>query len=86
MGSMEVSGANMRVGDNGGNVGLGVARPPSPSRPQPHQPSRPRPRPPSRLRPRQSTLPLLLSRMGYIRTQVNDIGGLMDGSRGVDAS
>ena len=38
---MEVSGANMGVGDNGGNVGSGVPRPPSPSRTQPRQPSRP---------------------------------------------
>ena len=32
-GGMEVFGANIGVGDNGGNVGLGVPRPPSPSRP-----------------------------------------------------
>ena len=30
-GGMEVLGANIGVGDNGGNVGSGVPRPPSPS-------------------------------------------------------
>ena len=35
-GGMEVSGANMGVGDNGGNVSSGVPRPPLPSQPQPH--------------------------------------------------
>ena len=40
-GGMEVSGANMGVGDNGGNVSSGVPRPSSPSRTQPRQPSRP---------------------------------------------
>ena len=44
---MEVSGTNMGAGDNGGNVGSGVPRPPLLS----HQPSRSRPRPPSRPRP-----------------------------------
>ena len=36
---MEVSGANIIVGNNGGNVGSGVARSPSPSRPQAYPPS-----------------------------------------------
>ena len=78
MRGMKVLGANIIVGDNGGNVGLGVPRPPSPSRP--------RPRPPSRARPRRSTLPLSLPRMDCIRIRVYDIGGLMDGPREVDAS
>ena len=67
---MEVLGANIGVGDNGGNVGSGVSRP----------------QPPSRPRPRRSTLPLPLSRMGYLRTEVDDTRGLMDGTREVDAS
>ena len=74
---MEVSGANIEVGDNGGNFGSGVPQPPSPSRP--------RPRPPSRPRPRRSTLPLPLPRMGCIRTRVDDTGGLMDGPHEVNA-
>ena len=78
MGGMEVSGANIIVGDNGGNVGSGVLRPPSPSRPQP--------RPPFQPRPRRSTLYLPLPRMGYIRTGVDDTEGLMDGPREVDVS
>ena len=61
-----------------GNVGSGVQRPPSLSRP--------RPRPPSRPQPRRSTLPLPLPRIGYIRTEVDDIEGLMDGPCEVDAS
>ena len=36
-------------------------------------------------RPRRSTLTLLLPRMGCIRTEVDDIGGLMDGLHEVDA-
>ena len=83
---MEVLGENMGVGDNGGNVGSGVPRPPSPSRPQPRQPSRPQPRPPSRPQPRRSTLPLPLPRMGCIRTEVDDTRGLMDGPHEGDAS
>ena len=51
-GGMEVSSANMGVGDNGGNVGSGVPRPPSLSQLQPRQQSRPQPRLPSRPRPR----------------------------------
>ena len=74
---MEVLGANIEVGDNGGNVGSGVPLPPSPSRPRPCPPSRPRPR--------RSTLSLLLPRTGCIRTGVDDIGGLMDGPHEVDA-
>ena len=75
-GSMEVSGANIGVGDNGGNVGSDVPRPPSSSRPRPPPPSQPRPR--------QSTLPL--PRMGCIQTGGDDTEGLMDGPREVDAS
>ena len=37
---MEVSGANIIVGNNGGNVSSGVAGSPSPSRPQAYPPSR----------------------------------------------
>ena len=48
------------------NVSSGVPRPLSPSRPGP----------------RRSTLPLPLPQMGCIRTEVDDIGGLVD----VDAS
>ena len=43
-GSMEVSGANIGVGDNGGNVGSDVPRPPSSSRPRPRQSTLPLPR------------------------------------------
>ena len=75
---MEVSGANIGVGDNGVNVGSGVPRPPSPSQP--------RPRPSSRPRPHQLTLPIHLPRMGCIRTGVDDTEGLMDGPREVEAS
>ena len=53
-----------------GNVGSGVPRPPSPSQP----------------RPRRSTLPLSLPRISYIRTEVDDNEGLMDGPCEVDAS
>ena len=67
---MEVSGANMGVGDNGGNVGSGV----------------PRPCPPSLPRPRPSTLPLPLPQIGWIRIVVDDTRGLMNGPREVDAS
>ena len=75
---MEVLGANMGVGDNGGNVGSGVPRPPLPSRPRPYPPSQPRPC--------RSTLSLPLPRIGSIRTGVDDTGGLMDGPHEVDAS
>ena len=70
MGGMEISCANMGVDDNGGNVDSSVPRPPSPSRP----------------RPSQSTLHLLLPRIGCIRTGVDDTGGLIDGPREIDAS
>ena len=53
-----------------GNVGSGVQRPCSPSRPRPHR----------------STLPLPLPRMGCIRTEVDDTEGLNDGPCEVDAS
>ena len=66
---MEVSGANIRVGDNGGNVDLGVPQPPSPSG----------------SRPRRSTFPFPLARIGCIPTGVDDTRGLMDGPREVDA-
>ena len=75
---MEVAGANMGEGDNGGNVSSGVPLPPSSSQP--------RPRPPSRPRPHRSILTLPLPRMGCIRTGVDDTGGLMDGPREVHAS
>ena len=52
MGGYGSIGANIEVGDNGGNVSSGVPRPPSPSRPLPRSPSLPRPR--------RSTLPLPL--------------------------
>ena len=91
---MEVSGANIIVGNNGGNVGSGVARSPSPSRPQPYPPSRhvdqlsltiSTTTLPTILT-RRSTLPLPIPRMGSIQIGVDDTGGLMDGPHEVDAS